>query len=795
MLPTAEIAPRSSREALRPATLVATALVLSAATPLAAQTSPDDVGTVADPQGDPDSDQPTVDTARDVDELLTIPDPNSGLDAPPPPTGEDGFNAEGNREIGFESDVVEYSSESDMVTASGNVVLRSGDRSVRADSVRWNEKTGEIVAEGRVRFVDENGNQLFSERVELTDKFEAGAMDNLLLALRQGGRLAAERGIRETDGTVALEQAAYSGCEVVDPDGCPKDPSWRITAERVIYDPEEQRITFKGAFLELFGARILPLPGLTLRTDGGPVSGFLVPDLRVSQNNGVEVSGSYYLRFAENRDLTLTTHLYTGAAPMVAAQWRHLTERGAYQVTGYATHSRRISPLTGDLVGEEEFRGYVFANGKFQLTPDWSLTGSIRRATDRTFLRRYDISRDDRLRSTVELERIGKNTYISLAGWATQTLRLDQPQGEVPVALPVLDARWRPDTPVLGGQLELQANTLAITRDIGQDTQRAFARAQWDLRRITGMGQIVTLTGMLRGDVYHSDENYLTPTASYRGNPGWEYRGVALGAVDVQWPFVGEAFGGTQVFTPRVQFVATPPVKNLAIPNEDARAIDLEDSNLFALNRFPGYDRVEDGARVTYGFDWALRIPNWELKTTVGQSYRLDNDRDIFPEGTGLSDKFSDFVGRTEVRYKDFLKFTHRFRLDKDSFAIRRNEIDAAVGSSKTYAELGYVRLNRDITQVEDLQDREELRGAVRVAFANYWSVFGSGVFNLTNRREDPTFESDGFDPIRTRLGVAYQDDCLELGVTWRRDYITSGDAERGDTFQFYFSLRNLGFR
>jgi LPS-assembly protein len=141
------------------------------------------------------------------------------------------------------------------------------------------------------------------------------------------------------------------------------------------------------------------------------------------------------------------------------------------------------------------------------------------------------------------------------------------------------------------------------------------------------------------------------------------------------------------------------------------------------------------------------------------------------------------------------VKFTHRFRLDKDNFSVRRNEIDATVGSRRTYAELGYVRLNRDIIAVEDLQDREELRGAVRVAFANYWSVFGSGVFNLTNREEDPTLSSDGFEPIRTRLGVAYSDDCLEMGVTWRRDYVTSGDARRGDTFQLFFSLKNLGFR
>lgn len=783
---------------LRPVAVATAIVALSGASPLAAQAAADNVGTVADPQGEPGDalpDQPTVSTATSAEELLSVPDPGAGMDEPPEPTGDTGVDAAGNREIDFEADILEYSSDSDIVTASGNVLLSNGDRSLRADSVSWNEQTGTIVATGRVRFVDENGNQLFSERVELTDEFEAGAMDNLLLALRQGGRLAANRGIRESDGTVALEEAAYSGCSVVTPDGCPKEPSWRITAERVVYDPEQQRIRFSGAYLELFGARILPLPGLAVRTDGGAVSGFLVPDLRFSQSNGVEVSGSYYIRFADNRDLTLTSHVYTEAAPMLAAQWRHLTEKGAYQITGYATHSQRISTLTGVPTSEEEFRGYLFANGRFQLSPDWSFSGSIRRTTDRTFLRRYDISRDDRLRSTLELERIGENTYFSLAGWATQTLRLNQPQGEVPIALPVLDARWRPDARILGGQVELQANTLAITRDIGQDTQRAFARAQWDLKRITGLGQVVTLTGMVRGDAYHSDENFLTTTASYRGNPGWEFRGVALGALDVQWPFVGEAFGGTQVFTPRVQLVATPPIENLAIPNEDARAIDLEDSNLFALNRFPGYDRVEDGARVTYGLDWSLRIPDWELKTTVGQSFRLDNDRDIFPDGTGLSEKFSDFVGRTEVRYKNFIKFTHRFRLDKDNLAIRRNEIDATIGSSKTYAELGYVRLNRDITQVEDLQDREELRGAVRFAFANYWSVFGSGVFNLTDREEDPTLASDGFDPIRTRLGIAYQDDCLELGVTWRRDFITSGDAERGDTFQFYFALRNLGFR
>ena len=180
------------------------------------------------------------------------------------------------------------------------------------------------------------------------------------------------------------------------------------------------------------------------------------------------------------------------------------------------------------------------------------------------------------------------------------------------------------------------------------------------------------------------------------------------------------------------------------------------------------------------------------VKTSVGQSYRFDSQRAILPDGTGLSDRVSDFVGRTEVRFKDTVKLTHRFRIDKDNFAVRRNEFDATIGNSQNYIELGYLRLDRDIEDFEDLQDREELRAAARIAFARYWSIFGSGVFNLTDRNEDPSFISDGFEPIRTRLGIAYRDECLEFGLTWRRDYVTAGDAEREIHFSL-LALRNLG--
>ena len=700
-------------------------------------------------------------------------------------------------QVTFEASNASYDDQANTVTVSGNVILRRGDQSIRADALTWNRATGQIVATGNIRFVDADGNQLFTDKLELTDEFKAGAMENMLYVLREGGRLAAQSGERGENGQVELRNAAYSACAVEDSAGCPKQPSWRITAKRVVFDPDKKQVRFFGAQIELFGVRLLPLPTIVIATDGRPVSGLLIPDVQLSASNGVQFSDTWYQRLGNSGDLAVTGYLFTKALPMVSAQYRQLLSTGAFQITGYATRSSRI-PIGGSTApNQTDFRGYLYANGKFQFSPNWDLTFSTRIASDRTFLRRYDISRDDRLRSNVTLERIDPNSYFSLAGWATQTLRVGDAQGQVPFAIPEIDYRRRLTDPLLGGRVQLQFNSLAITRTSGQDTQRAFASAQWDLRRITPLGQEVTLTALARGDIYHSDENALSPTVSYRGNPGWQTRGVATLALDVKWPLVGGFLGGTQVLTPRFQIVASPTLRNLAVPNEDARAIDLEDSNLFALNRFPGYDRIEDGVRFTYGVDWQFERPGWRINTSIGQSYRLSNRPTLLPDGTGLSTRTSDIVGRTEVRFRDIVKFTHRFRLDKDNFAIRRNEFDAAVGTQRTYLEVGYLRLNRDISGgIEDLKDREELRLAGRVGFARYWSIFGSGVFDLTGNNDDPALTNvDGFQPIRTRLGVAYQDDCLEFDLTWRRDYVATGDARRGNIFQVHIAVRNLGFR
>lgn len=696
-------------------------------------------------------------------------------------------------DVEFTADSLTYENETDIVTASGNVRMTRGQDKVRANSITWNRRSGQVRAEGDVVVTSGDGDKLYGDSVDLTDSLKDGVISNLLLVLADGSRLAAQSAAR-AGGITTLQSAAYSPCPVVSSDNCPRKPSWQITAVRVVHDPIRKRITFRGARLEMFGVPLFVVPVLSQPTGTDGATGFLTSEIQYTRTNGLEVAQPFYLKIASNRDLTITPRIYTQALPALEGKYRALTSTGAYQISGIATYGSLIPTSTTGFVSQRRFRGYLDASGRFQLDPKWSISGSIRRVTDRTFLRRYDISRDDRLRSTLRLERIDTNSYFALTGWSVQTLRPGDPQGQIPVALPEIDYRRRWIDPWLGGHFDLQLNTLALGRTSGQDTQRAFAGFRWDLRRLTNWGQEVQLTAYGRGDVYHSAQNASTATAQYRGLSGFQSRGIAALAVDVRWPLTGRLFGGVQRLTPHVQLAASPRTANIDIPNEDARAVDLEDSNLFALNRFPGYDRWEDGTRLTYGLDWALDAPGWAVTANVGQSYRFSSKPTIFPDGTGLTSQVSDIVGRTTVKYRDFVSLSHRYRIDKDNLALRRNEIDLTVGTRGTYATIGYLRLNRNIgAQLEDLRDREEIRLGGRVQITKFISAFGSAVVDLTDRNEDPLSLADGYEPIRHRLGIAYTDECLDIGFTWRRDYDTTGDATRGNSFLFRVAFRGLG--
>jgi LPS-assembly protein len=743
--------PRKRRLSLRSALLATIALFAAAAGPALAQALP----------AAPD----------DVSET-----------APPPRNGGDPIAA--GDVIGFAADEMRYDDKAQIVSASGSVRLNRDAWRLAADAIEYNRTTGIVIATGNVVTTDPQGNQAFGDRIELTDSLRDGAIDNMLLVLTDGGRLAAVEGQR-SDQVFNLRRAVYSPCLVTGNDGCPKEPVWQVKALRISYNRGKHRLSYRNASLEIFGVPVMYLPSFS-HPDGEAkqASGLLLPGVKWQRQLGLGVSLPYHFALAPDRDLTITPWFYTAVNPALQVQGRRLLAQGPIQIDSLFTYTRLGDvDADGNTIDKgNRFRGYFALKGNLQHTPEWRSRFSVRLTTDDTFNRLYGLGFDDMLRSTYALERQTTTSYFAMSAWAFQGLRVSDTPGEIPFVLPLIDYDLRPAERVFGGRLHIGANSMNLFRTDGQDVARALAFARWDRSLISPMGQRITFTGMLRGDVYHVANADKATLPTYAGIDGLQARALPVAAVDVEWPFSGPALGGVQSITPRVQLVATPSGRNDRFPNEDSRAIELEDINLFDLNRFPGFDQFEGGTRLTYGISYTLDRPGWALTSEIGQSMRIAGEGDEFPQGTGLSDTLSDFVGRTTLRYGGLFELVHRFRVDRSSLAVRRNEFDVQIGSPATYATIGYIKLNRNIL-IEDLEDREELRAGGRVAIARYWSIFGSAIIDLTTRSDNPATTGDGFTFIRHRIGAEYEDECFRFGVSWRRDYIGDRDFLPGSSF------------
>jgi LPS-assembly protein len=407
--------------------------------------------------------------------------------------------------VDFAADQLTYEENTDIVLATGNVVVNRDGATLTADRVRYNRKTAEVTAEGNVLVVDAAGNKALGDKVVLTDTLRDGVVENILLVLTDGGRLAAANGTRVNERTT-LNRAVYSPCAVVDEHGCPVDPVWSIKALRIVHDPATGRISYRQARLEMFGIPLLSLPRLSHPDNfDRNQSGFLGPDIRFNRYLGAELSLPWFISFGPNRDLTVTPYLYSAVNPVLGAQYRHLFAAGPIEISGRITYARGQA-FAGNGIDfvdtAREIRGYAEARGQLNHGNGWRSTFTGRVATDDNFLGRYQISYDDRLRSTWNLEHFGGESYFSVQGWAFQGLRATDRAATTPLALPLIDFRWRPDIDPLGGRLLVEANSLTIHRAQGQSIFRGLASTRWDRGWITPLGQRVTITGLLRGDIY-----------------------------------------------------------------------------------------------------------------------------------------------------------------------------------------------------------------------------------------------------------------------------------------------------
>lgn len=688
----------------------------------------------------------------------------------------------------LQADDVVYDEELQVVTARGNVEVAHGERILLSDSLTYNLQTDVITAQGDVSLLEPSGEVLFADYVQLTGDLREGAIQSFRMLLTDRSRLAAANAVRVEGRLTKMRKVVFSPCRPCrdDPD---RAPLWQIKAEDVTHDQEEKVLKYRHARMELFGVPVAYTPYFehpdpTVERK----SGFLSPTIGFSEELGTSFQIPYYYVIGPNRDFTFEPIVATKRNPVLSGEYRARTRKGGYTLSGSATIGDRENRRDTET---DVFRGHLDIAGEFGIDRFWRWGFDAQRASDDTYLRLYDFPTDSGsfLESEAFVEGFRGSAYVSGRAFSYQGQRSEDDE-ELPIILPEIRYDYVSDAGRAGGRYFMQAGGLGLTRIDGRDSRRLSSTLGWRLPYTDKLGGITELTAALHGDAYFVNgvdetSDAVNPPASAAGGEDVTGRLFPQAALSYRYPLVREGVVGREVVEPRVQIVAGPDFGNPdEIPNEDSRDFQFDDTNLFRMNRFAGRDRISTGTRLDYGMSYSIFGEDQGYASAfLGQSFRFTSDEDI-PEAAGGDGDFSDIVGRIDLRPRNYLDLSYRFRIDEEGLEPRSSEIALRAGPPSLNAQVNYTLVKDDPGSdgASQFGTREEIFVELNSRVTRHWSVYA-------RQRRDLR----GGDGLNTRIGLVYSDECFLLDLRAERSEFRDRDIEPDDRVLVLFTFKHLG--
>ena len=680
------------------------------------------------------------------------------------------------------ADEVSYDRKRGLVVAKGNVEVSQGPRVLKADSLIYNQKTKTVVAYGKISLTEPTGEVIFADRIKLTDDLREGVVENFRMLFPDNTRVAANSAVRTGGNRTEMREVVFSPCRI-----CPKNPDrpplWALKARRVVHDQKAQDIEYYDAWMEIFGVPVIytpyfrhPDPTVKRR------SGFLAPVFGSDSELGLSVQTPYFLVLGPDKDLTLSPRIYTLERPALFAEWRHRVVGGRYDITGSFTNVKRRDAAGGRISGRQS-RGHVFTTGLFDISKTWRFGWDGGWTTDDTFLRRYDVSNRDSIVSTLFAERFKGRDYTAVRGYYFQGLRERDDAKKTPVILPLIDTNLVGKPHGKWGRWSIDLNLLGLSRFEGPNSRRLSMKAGWEMPRMITRGGHVFLAGaILQSDIYWT-QNVPNPAV-----PGSKFSGVTgrifpQAYAEWRYPLVRELGNVRHTIEPRIAIITGPNFGNpYRIPNEDSRDVELDDTNIFNLNRFNGLDRVERGTRIVYGISNAF-YGNRGGRTEIflGNSYRLTRRHD-FPAGSGIDNQLSDLVGRIVMEPADYLRILYRFRIGTKDLVAKRHEVSVTANLDVVRISGGYFFFGANENNAE-FGGREEITGGISARISKFWSVNANTRYDLTS--------TGG--PLSWGLGVTFKNECCTINFQYTRSFTNDRDANADNRFFLRVVFKHLG--
>jgi LPS-assembly protein len=738
-------------------------------------------------------------------------------------------NLDRSKPLNLQGDQLIYDTAGNRVIARGNVEIYYNENVLTADEVIYDQSAGTLTAIGNVTLKEPQGNIIHADRYTLTEDFKNGFVQSLSVITKDDTRISAERATRRDGNVTEFQNGRFTPCK----SNGNTPPLWCISAAKIIHDKDAGKITYQDAYFEIFGQPVLYLPYFQHGDSKKNQSGFLTPEYGQSSNLGYITGIPYYFALDPSYDFTFNPLYLSKQGVLYQGEWRQRLNNGEYNINIDAIDQNASDlPLPNDVSltpAQKEaerqkldgWRGSVTSRGLFSLSSWWKFGWDVTLESDdqyRRFYRLDNILLTDRVNQVFLTGQSDRN-YFNATLYHFGGLLLNDTSQAGAYTHPIIDYNYVFEDPVLGGELKWDTNFLSFTRINGatqtiasvpstigdQNINRLTTEMKWRRRFTDSVGITYTPFANVRGDVYQFD-SFNDPDSVVLNADGTvntsrvigsdtTVRGIAAGGATVTYPWIANTAAASHIIEPIGQIIARQAsVTQRRLPDEDARSLVFDDTNLFEVSKFSGYDRTEMGTRANVGLQYTFQgNDGGYARFLAGQSFHLSgdnvyanpgNDADgnpIYTPSSGLETSRSDYVLGAYVAPTDAFRFISQSRFDENDFSLKREDAGAQVSYGPVWAQATYAYTAAD-PLLNVLDEQQDILASGMLRLTDTWSI-GAGF----------RYDIDAGEVRQDNVQVKYADECFILTASYQEYFYNNATITDDRSVMLRFELKHLG--
>ncbi|OGT29113.1 MAG: hypothetical protein A2624_06480, partial [Gammaproteobacteria bacterium RIFCSPHIGHO2_01_FULL_42_8] len=617
----------------------------------------------------------------------------------------------------------------------------------------------------------------------------------------------------------------------------PENPVWTVSASHLQLDTIKEKGVARNIVLRFYHVPILYSPYYSFSLNARRKSGFLAPSFGYTADHGFYMTQPFYWNMAPNYDLLLTPQWYSLRGLQTNGLFRYLTphsngdwylsflpndkEFSQYRqdtLSKYASTvpDQNLSPYINALNTNDNDRAFIDLKNDITFNHRWNAKVYARYASDPYFAEDFPSlfleQNSDQLPSYAEVNYSGLHWTDTFLVQSYQTLHpIDQyltPAQNQYTRLPELNfnAAYPQFIPDYNFNMS------------GQFVRFVYRSAYYPFTYERPVGNRMHLQPSISRP-FDWASGYVTPTLTLDSTqyfsrlsttgstiPRQEYdvnRALPIFDIDTGWYF--DRFIDfrhhhyIQTIEPRLFYLYVPYLNQDEYPNFDTQLLPFSASNLFSLNQFTGYDRLQNANQISLGL--MSNIINASNATNILSAemgfigYMEDQKVCLLQNCKRIPQSISPITGELTWHPNPSWAFTGQAAWDTALKQVNNAQVGTQYQfQNKEIATLSYefTHGNPD-TPFDSLgfsTNSSLITAGLMWPLTSHWQVFGYDYYDLTHHHA-----------VNQYTGLSYDTCCWAFRVIMATAYTGAFQINNGQTLQnqydttYYiqFLLKGLG--